>query len=109
MQEKKPGLFSAFGSVMGAIAELGNAVGTGAIGIRKAAEGVVKLADLANDHAIGLRASSAQERLKELGVPCEDGLTALLVWDELVKAMGSEEELKAMLASRKAQTASPTV
>lgn len=108
-EQKKPSVFSAFSSLMGAVAELGNAVGTGAIGIRKAAEATVTLADLANDHAIGLRASSAQERLKELGVPCEDGLTALLVWDELVKAMGSEEELKAMLASRKAQAASPTV
>lgn len=109
MQEKKPSMFSAFSSIMGAVAELGNAIGTGAIGIRKSAEAVVKLADLANDHAVGLRASSAQERLRELGVPCEDGLTALLVWDELVKSMGSEEELKALMASRKAQAVSPTV
>lgn len=108
-EQKKPSLFSAFGSVMGAIAELGNAVGTGAVGIRKAAESVVTLADLANDHALGLRASGAQERLKELGVPCEDGLTALIVWDELVKAMGSEEELKALMVSRKAMAVSPTV
>lgn len=109
MQEKKkPSMFSAFSSLMGAVAEIGSAIGTGAVGIRKAAESVVTLADLANDHALGLRASGAQERLRELGVPCDDGLTALIVWDELVKSMGSEEELKALMASRKATAVSPT-
>ena len=99
---KRVGLFA---SLSNAVVQIANAVGTAGEAVNHAAEGAKELALLAKEHAQRLRAENIIEMLKDMGIEEKNPQVALVIWAELTQALGSEEQVLALIQERKAKLA----
>lgn len=99
---KRVGLFA---SLSNAVIQLANAVGTAGEAVNHAAEGAKELALLGKEHAQRLRAENIIEMLKDMGIEEKNPQVALVIWAELTQALGSEEQVLALIQERKAKLA----